>query len=110
MVSPNVRAMVLNWAWIVIDWKLKHNHVLYLKLNNLWDELNIKVEPCVIKRSDVQINVSCYGLKLIVMWNEIVHIGGWHHLIIGMPINDDSTTPYFPHMVGMHPSIHVAKH
>jgi hypothetical protein len=32
LVIPSVRAMVLNWAWIVIDWKLKYNHVLYLKI------------------------------------------------------------------------------
>jgi hypothetical protein len=76
----------------------------------LWVELSIEVEPCVIKRSNVQISVSCDGLKLILMWDEIVHISGWHNLIIRMPTNNDSTIPYFPHMVGMQLSIHVAKH
>jgi len=76
----------------------------------LWVELSIEIEPYVIKRSNVQISVSCDGLKLILMWDEIVHISGWHNLIIWMPINDDSTTPYFLHMVDMQPSIHVAKH
>ncbi len=66
------------------------------------DELNIEVESCcVIKRTNIHMIMSCDELDWTVTWDGIVHINGCHNLIIWMPINGDSITHYFLHIIGM---------
>jgi hypothetical protein len=60
-----------------------------MRVELICDELDIKVESCVIKKSNVQIIMSWDGMNWIVTWDGIIHINGCHNLVIKMPINGD---------------------
>lgn len=63
-----------------------------MQVELICDELHIEIKSCVIKKSNVQIIMSWDGLHWIVTWDGIVHVNGYHNLVIKMPINGDLIT------------------